>query len=100
MNNESTAKSRDLLISGLKTMADDAEETAKEKAQQLSNSAQSAQIKFKSSLHDVKKNVHTWGNKSREAFQTTGQYVQKNPWQSVAVGALAGLMAGLLLGRK
>lgn len=100
MNNEITAKSRDLLISGLKTMVEDVEEVAKDQAEQASNRARSAQVKFKSSLRDVKKNVNAWGNKSRDVFQTTGQYVQQNPWQSVAVGALAGLMAGIILGRK
>jgi ElaB/YqjD/DUF883 family membrane-anchored ribosome-binding protein len=36
----------------------------------------------------------------KEVAQTTDEFVQENPWAAVAVATGAGLLLGLLLGRK
>jgi ElaB/YqjD/DUF883 family membrane-anchored ribosome-binding protein len=37
---------------------------------------------------------------ARAKLETTGRYVQENPWQAIGMSALAGLMVGLWLGRR
>jgi ElaB/YqjD/DUF883 family membrane-anchored ribosome-binding protein len=38
--------------------------------------------------------------RTRAAGQATDAYVHANPWQALALGALGGLLLGLLLGRS
>ena len=37
---------------------------------------------------------------TKAAAQATNQYVHENPWPSIGVAAAAGLMLGVLLGRR
>ena len=38
--------------------------------------------------------------KTRVAGRATDAYVHANPWQALAIGAFAGLVFGLMLGRS
>lgn len=38
--------------------------------------------------------------KTKEVGRKSKKYVEDHPWQSVAVGVAAGLLVGMLLGRK
>lgn len=40
------------------------------------------------------------GARARAAIGTTDQLVRKHPWESVAVAAAVGVIAGILLGRR
>lgn len=37
---------------------------------------------------------------ARDAAAAADRYVQRNPWQAVGAGALAGIALGMLLGRR
>jgi ElaB/YqjD/DUF883 family membrane-anchored ribosome-binding protein len=39
-------------------------------------------------------------DRTRECVQTTEMYVRENPWQAVGIAAAAGLVIGLLMGRR
>lgn len=38
--------------------------------------------------------------RTRECLQNTEMYVRENPWQAVGIAAGAGLVLGLLMGRR
>lgn len=96
--------SRDKLISDLKLVLKDAEELLRSTGQQLGSSYQSARARFGSKLDSAKDNLDTVQTKvssgSKEAMATTDRYVQANPWQAVGIGAVAGLVIGILLARR
>ena len=39
-------------------------------------------------------------DKAREAARATDDYVHENPWRSIGIAAGAGLLVGLLIGRR
>jgi ElaB/YqjD/DUF883 family membrane-anchored ribosome-binding protein len=101
---EQSSTGRDKLISDLKLVIKDAEELLKNTGQQMDSGYQSARAKFESTLQNAKSGLDNVQGKvtssTKDAVETTGRYVKENPWQSVGVGAIAGLVIGLLLGRK
>ena len=72
-----------------------------EGAQQLRASVEESLNVAKERLARLQKDI---ADRSRAAAQATEEYVQENPWQSVgaaaAIGALAGLVAGMLIARR
>ena len=72
-----------------------------EGAQQLRASVEESLNAAKARLVQMQRDI---AERSRAAAQATEEYVQENPWQSVgaaaAIGALAGLVAGMLIARR
>jgi ElaB/YqjD/DUF883 family membrane-anchored ribosome-binding protein len=99
-----TAEKRDALVNDLKAVINDAEDLLKNTGQQADNQYRSAKRKFEETLQNAKSGLsnleQTMTAKTKEAVDTADQYVKSNPWQSVGIGALAGLVAGFLLLRK
>ncbi len=101
-----SSETRDKLVSNLKAVIKDAEELLKNTGQQVDGDGgyQSARARFESTLKSAKTGLATVEDslvvRTRDAAYNTDKYVQEHPWQSVGVGAFAGLMMGLLLGRK
>lgn len=95
---------RNKLANDLKRVIKDAEELLRSSGQQVDEGYQVARAKFESTLTSAKSGLSSLqGNvfdSSREALANTNQYVQEHPWQSVGVGALAGLVLGMWLGRR
>jgi ElaB/YqjD/DUF883 family membrane-anchored ribosome-binding protein len=103
-NSEKLTESRDKLISELKTFTKDAESLLDNVSDQAGSTYDSARAKMKSTLRGAKEN---WGaaqdrivSSSKDAVENADRYVQENPWQAIGIGAAAGLLIGLLLGRK
>jgi ElaB/YqjD/DUF883 family membrane-anchored ribosome-binding protein len=98
---EQTSTGRDKLVNDLKLVIKDAEELLKTTGQQ---GYQSARARFESTLQNAKLGLDNVQGRvstgTRDAVETTGRYVQENPWQAVGIGAVAGLVIGLLVGRK
>ncbi|HJU71780.1 MAG TPA: DUF883 family protein [Paucimonas sp.] len=98
------SETRDKLTENLKSVIKDAENLLRNTGQQTSESYQSAKARFESTLQSAKGGLDHMEEsviaRTREAAQTTDQYVQEHPWKSVGLGALAGLVVGLLAGRK
>jgi ElaB/YqjD/DUF883 family membrane-anchored ribosome-binding protein len=104
---ETTGQGREVrnrLLDDLKLVIQDAEDLLRSTGQQVDESYQTARTRFESTLGNVRSGLSTLEERvqtgSREAMDTTEQYMQQHPWQSVGVSALAGLIVGLWLGRR
>ncbi len=102
--NSQGVDARNRLVNDLKMVIKDAEDLLKSSGQQVDEGYQAARAKFETTLSSAKSGLSSLqGNvfaTSREALANTHQYVQEHPWQSVGVGALAGLVIGMWLGRR
>jgi len=95
---------RDKLVNTLESVIKDAEELLKNTGQQVGDGYHSAKERFEASLKSAKVGLGKVEDsivaRTKEAASSTDKYVQDHPWQSVGVGIFAGLVLGLLLGRK
>ena len=95
---------RDRLIDDLKLVIKDAEDLLRSTTSQANEGYQAARARFESTLSTARDSLSTLEDRfldtSREALDTAHDYVQKNPWQAVGIGALTGLIVGLLISRK
>lgn len=95
---------RDRLVNDLKLIIRDAEDLLKSTGQQVDEGYRAARARFEETLSNTRSGLSTLEDRflvsSRDALDTTNQFVQEHPWQSVGVGALAGLVVGLWLGRR
>ncbi len=95
---------RDRLLDDLRLVIKDAEDLLKSTGQQVDEGYKLARARFESSLSSARSGLSTLEERvavsARDALETTDQYVQSHPWQSVGAGALAGLVIGLWLGRR
>jgi ElaB/YqjD/DUF883 family membrane-anchored ribosome-binding protein len=104
MDNSGSNDLRESLLNDLRLIMKDAEDLLRNTGQQASEGYQKARAKFESTLSTARDGLSTAEERlmetSREAMETADQYVRENPWQAVGIGALAGLVAGLLIGRR
>lgn len=95
---------RDRLIDDLKLVIKDAEDLLRSTSSQASEGYQAARERFESTLSTARDGLSSLEGRfldtSREALDTAHDYVQKNPWQAVGIGAVTGLIVGLLISRK
>jgi len=98
------AVSTDRLVQDLKTVVADAEELVRATANQAGEKAAVARERIQESLQRAKVKlveaeqvamVH-----AKQAANATDQYVRENPWTAVGIAAGAGLLLGLLVGRR
>jgi ElaB/YqjD/DUF883 family membrane-anchored ribosome-binding protein len=99
-----SSESRDKLVDDLKSVIQGAEELLKNTGQQADESYRSARSRFESTLKSAKTGLSSLEDsvvaRTKDTVQNTDQYVQSHPWQSVGIGAFAGLVFGLMIGRK
>ncbi len=104
METNGRSKTRDRLIDDLRLVIQDAEDLLRSTGQQVDEGYRLARAKFESTLSSARGGLSTLEERvaasARDALDTTDDYVQAHPWQSVGVGALAGLVIGLWLGRR
>lgn len=95
---------RDRLADDLKLVIKDAEDLLRSTSSQATEGYQAAREKFESTLSTAKGHLTTlqgqFMDSSREALDSANDYVRRNPWQAVGIGAFAGLVAGLLISRR
>lgn len=95
---------RDRLLDDLRLVIRDAEDLLRSTGQQVDEGYQLARSRFESTLSNARTGLSTLEERvsasARDALETTDQFVQEHPWQSVGAGALAGLVIGLWLGRR
>jgi ElaB/YqjD/DUF883 family membrane-anchored ribosome-binding protein len=100
----SAATGRDQLVSDIKLVSKDAEDMLKGAGQQFDKTAESARARFQSTLQNVKGQYDVWGDKvltgSKDTYANAERYVKDNPWQAVGIGAAAGVLLGMLIGRS
>lgn len=88
----------------IQNLLDDAQALFKEAASVTGDKADTLRQKGQTLLEDAlekAQNLQTAAvEKSKEVAAKTDDYVRDNPWQTAAVALGAGLIVGLLLGRK
>jgi len=95
---------REKLVGDLKAVVNDAEELLKATAHQTGDKIASVRAKAEESLKTAKARIAEEGKvameKAKSAAKSTDEFVQANPWKAVGVGAVAGLLLGLLISRR
>jgi len=101
---DQNAQAREKLMSDLKQVIHDAEELLQNADHRMDDNYRSAKAKLESTLKDVQGGLYQMEgsliDKARHTARSTDRYVQNHPWQSVGIGALAGILLGFLLGRR
>ncbi len=99
-----TLGQRDKLMADLRVVVADAEELLKLGAEDMSEGSRNLRERMQQRLTELKRNVQSLQTNATERVKAAGKvadgYVHDNPWQSVALGAGAGLLVGLLIGRR
>src|SRR3569623_411292 len=87
---------RDKLMDNLKAIIKDAQDMLNSTSQQVGDGYESARAKFETGLSSTKDDLNKAQGavvaRTKDAAQSTDQYVQAHPWRSVGVGAVAGLV--------
>jgi ElaB/YqjD/DUF883 family membrane-anchored ribosome-binding protein len=95
---------RERLLDDLKLIIQDADYLLRSTGQQVDEGYRQARARFESTLSDAKDGLSTLETRvttsARDAADSTQEFVQENPWQAVGIGALAGLVVGVWLGRR
>lgn len=99
-----TTDARDSLVNSLKAVIRDAEDLLKNTGHQVDDNFQSAKARFESTLSSARSGLDSAQEsviaRTRDAAKTTDHYVHDNPWRSVGIAAVVGVVVGLLLGRE
>ena len=100
----STEASKDKLVADLKLVVSDAEELLRATASQAGEKVSAARERIQVSLASAKVKLgeaeRAAVEKAREAAKATDEYVHDHPWRAVGIGAAAGFVLGLLIGRR
>ena len=95
---------RDKLMDDLRSVIGDTAHLLRETGPQARENYQRARARFESTLGSAATGLVELEEqvvaKARATLEHTDRYVQAHPWQSVSLGALAGLVAGLWIGRR
>jgi len=99
-----TQASRDKMVTDVKVLISDAEELLKLTAGEASGKLAEVRARLGERVASAKVRVveieHALVAKTKEAAKATDVYVHENPWKSVGIAAGAGLLIGLLIGRR
>jgi ElaB/YqjD/DUF883 family membrane-anchored ribosome-binding protein len=104
-------ESRSKLVDDLRAVIRDAEDLINKAGSQTEDKFQSARSRIDSTLQNARSGLsnakaglstaqESLVSRTKQAAATTDQYVTENPWRSVGAVAIAGLLIGLLVGRK
>jgi len=92
------------LIADLKVVIADAEELLKVTANQAGEKVGELRVRMQENLisarHKLADAEAALKEKSREVARVTDDYVHDHPWKAIGVAAGAGLLIGLLIGRR
>ena len=96
--------SREKLVQDLKAVVNDAEELLKATAQQTGEKVAVVRAKAEESLKAARARIEEEKEavmaRAKVAAKTADDFVKENPWQAVGIGALAGLVLGILISRR
>jgi len=100
----STDASKDKLVADLKIVVADAEELLRATASQVGEKAVAARERIQASLASAKIKLteaeRAALEKAKQAAKEADDYVHEHPWKAVGIAAAAGLVLGLLIGRR
>ncbi len=96
----STAK----LVHDLKVVVNDTEELLKATASQTGDRITAARIKAEESLRAARARLEDAQEavmeRTKSAAKATDTYVHENPWKSIGLAAVAGVLLGALISRR
>ncbi len=99
-----TYLSLESLLSEVKTLVDSAEALLETTAHDASSAVGGVRERAERSLAAAKarlKELEAGAEaKARAAARQTDRYVHENPWTSIGLGAVVGVLVGLLMGRR
>jgi ElaB/YqjD/DUF883 family membrane-anchored ribosome-binding protein len=98
------AEARERLMQDLKHAIQDAEQWLRGAASAGSDDLGMVKARFEDTLRTAKRDLHKLEDsmlaRSKMAAEATNVYVHDNPWKSVALGAAAGVVLGMLIARN
>lgn len=96
--------SKEKLMEDLKAVVSDAEALLKATAHQTGEKIAEVRAKAEESLKTAKVRIAEEGKeiveKAKSAAKSTDEFVHAHPWKAVGIGALAGLVFGILITRR
>lgn len=105
MNTELTiASKKEKLVKDLRIVVADADDLLQQVAGSTAEEFATARSQIESRLGEARSRLddarHTVIDGARYAADATHEYVRENPWKTLGVGAVAGLIAAFLLSRR
>lgn len=101
---DTTTVNKDKLIDDLRVVIADAEELLRMTADQAGESAADLRSRVQARMNQAKADlVHLQEAavaQVKAAGHATDEFVHGNPWKSIGIAASAGLLIGLLIGRR
>ena len=101
---EASFATKEKLAADLKTVIADAEELLLLTSSQTGDKVAELRVRMSDNLRAARYKLEdaeaAIRDKAREAARATDDYVHENPWRSIGVAAGAGLLVGLLIGRR
>lgn len=98
-----TANQREKLMDDLRTVVADAEAMLKLTADEVGDSAVGMRDRLQQRLADARSSISDLQasamDRARQATEATDDYAHEHPYQSMAVGAILGILVGALLAR-
>ena len=95
---------REQLMSDLKSVLQDAEHWLHNGSQLTGEELAAAKARIQARLANVKDDLVQFEQavveRTKEAARATDEYVHENPWKAVGIGALAGLLLGVIIARR
>lgn len=101
---QNTEITKEKLAADMKVVIADAEELLRATASQAGEKVSAARVRIQDSLDNAKAKLAEMSEigvvKAKEVARATDDYVHDHPWRAVGIGALAGLVIGMLISRK
>lgn len=92
------------LIDELRKVVNDAEDLLRATAGATGETASQARGRAEASLGAARERLTAFGEEAADRLRDAGaradDYVRSNPWPAIGIGALVGLVAGILLARR
>lgn len=101
---EMTMVQRDKLLADMRTVVADAEDLLRMSAGDASEGARALRDRLQANLTQARVKLVDLQDAATEKLKAAGHvaddYVHENPWRSIAIGTGAGLLIGMLIGRR
>lgn len=102
--NPSSVESQEQLVSDIRSVISDAEEmlsaTADQAGEKVTNLRARIQVRLKEAKARLVEAEDILIDKTKAAARATDEYVHESPWTAIGVAAAAGLLVGLIVGRR
>lgn len=102
--NQSSVDSQEQLVSDIKSVISEAEDLLGATADQTGEKIAHLRVRIQARLRDARLRLTEAEallvTKTKAAARATDEYVHESPWTAVGIAAGAGLLVGLIIGRR